>query len=345
MRRQPQPRRTPRKARARQGSGRRVHPYLTTARAVFRAESEAIAAVATRVGDAFIKAVDLLLDCPGRVVVTGMGKSGFIAQKISATLASTGTPSHYLHAADALHGDLGRVVRGDVVLALSNSGTTEEIVRLMSPARRLGAKVIAITAAADSPLGRAADVVLDYGRVEEVGPMGLAPTTSAAALLAVGDALAMTVLENRPFGTDEYALRHPGGHLGRNLIKVSDLMRRNESNPVVPLHMPLRQVVVVMTETEGHPGCACVVDDLGKLVGIFTDGDLRRLIERGQVDFEAPVRDAMCKGPLTVRQDELAVNAAKVMRDAKVDQLPVIDAEGRSTGLLDIQDLLASRVL
>jgi arabinose-5-phosphate isomerase len=345
MPRTQQPRRSPRVLRKRGRSGRRTHPYVQIAREVCRAESQAIAAVAERLGDSFVQAVDLIVDCPGRVVVTGMGKSGFIAQKLSATLASTGTPSHYLHAADALHGDLGRVAGGDVLLALSNSGATEEILRLLGPVRRLGAKIVAITGTVESPLGQSADVVLDIGRIEEAGPMGLAPTTSAAALLAVGDALAMTVLENRPFGADEYALRHPGGFLGRNLIKVSELMRRNESNPLVPLHLPLRQVVVVMTETPGHPGCACVADDLGKLVGIFTDGDLRRLVERGRIDFDAPIRDLMCKGPLTVKEDDLAVDAAKVMRDARVDQLPVVDARGRATGLLDIQDLLASRIL
>ncbi len=342
MPRRPQARATTRVPRR---IGRRVNAYVAYGREVCRAEAAAIAAMSRRLGDGFAAAVDAILGASGRVVVTGIGKSGFVAQKLSATLASTGTPSLYLHPAEALHGDLGRVALGDVLLALSYSGGTEEVVRLIAPVRRLGAKVVAITGHADSPLGRAADVVLDIGQVEEAGPLGLAPTTSAAMLLSVGDALAMTVLDNRRFTPDEYALRHPGGQLGKNALRVGELMRRGEANPVVAKDAPLKAVVVAMTNTPGHPGCASVVDAKGRLAGIFTDGDLRRLVERGHIDFEAPIGGLMGKNPRTCRPDDRAMDAARTMRDARVDQLPVVDEAGRPVGLLDVQDLLATRTL
>jgi arabinose-5-phosphate isomerase len=310
---------------------------------VLRTEARAIGSL--RLGASFATAVEWILACKGQVILTGMGKPGFVAQKISSTLASTGTQSIYLHPAEAAHGDLGRVSRRDVVVALSNSGESEEILRLLPPMRRIGARVVAVTRDAHTPLARAADLVLAIGNVEEACPMGLAPTTSTAALLAVGDALAMAVLENRRFGKEEYALYHPGGRLGRHLMKVSELMRTGAGNPLVPAEAPLEKAVGVMTSAEGRPGACTVVDRRGRLVGVFTDGDLRRLVEKGPVDFRAPVSAVMTRHPRTVRPDERLVDAARVMREAQIDGVPVVDGRGRPVGFLDVQDLLAARIL
>jgi arabinose-5-phosphate isomerase len=312
-------------------------------RTVLVAEARAIEAVV--LGDGFADTVRAILGCKGRVVVTGMGKPGFVAQKISATLASTGIPSYFVHPAEAAHGDLGRIARHDVVLALSNSGETEEILRLLPALKKIGARVVAITKDRVNPLARGADLVVPIGNVDEACPMKLAPTASTAVLLAVGDALAMTVLANRKFDKEEYALFHPGGKLGRGLMKVGELMRGGDANPVVRESAPLHEAVAVMTETPGRPGAACVVDSAGKLVGIFTDGDLRRLVEHGQTDFTEPVATAMGRNPRTVRPDALVVDAARVLRQGRIDQVPVVDGEGRPVGLLDVQDLLAAKIL
>jgi arabinose-5-phosphate isomerase len=320
--------------------------HIEYARSVLRAEAEAVQSLLERVGEGLSAAVDRILACEGRVVVTGMGKSGIIAQKISATFASTGTPSLYLHAADALHGDLGRVASEDILLALSNSGATEELLRLLPEVRRMGVSVIAMTGGGASPLAQQADLVLDIGSVDEACPMGLAPTASTLALLAMGDALAMTVLHNRTeFGSDDYARLHPGGTLGLSARKVSDVMRRGQANPVVSEDDSLVVAVGVMTRTPGRPGATSVVDRQGKLVGIFTDGDLRRLVESGRSDFSLPVGSVCGRKPKTVREDQQVREAAQILRLAKVDQVPVLDAEGRPVGLLDVQDLLAARVI
>jgi arabinose-5-phosphate isomerase len=307
--------------------------------------SEARAIGAVKLGPSFARAVEWILGCKGRVVVTGMGKPGFVAQKISATLASTGTPSLFVHPAEAAHGDLGRIARDDVVIALSNSGETEELTRLLPSLRKMGAKLVAITKDGNNSLARGADLVLEIGDVEEACPMGLAPTASTAVLLAVGDALAMTVLANRAFDKEEYALFHPGGKLGRGLMKVGELMRQGAANPVVRESAPLSAAVAVMTETAGRPGAASVVDAAGRLVGIFTDGDLRRLVEHGQTDFSRPVSAAMGRDPRRVKPDLLVTEAAHVMRKARIDQVPVVDDDGKPIGLLDVQDLLAAKIL
>jgi arabinose-5-phosphate isomerase len=277
--------------------------------------------------------------------VTGIGKPGFIAQKLSATLASTGVPSFYLHPAEAVHGDLGRLSKGDVVLALSNSGATEELLRLLPAFQRLGAVLIAVTGDAQSPLARGAQAVIDVGAIPEACPLGLVPTASSAALHAVGDALAMTLLKGSRFTRVEYAVIHPAGKLGRSVMRVHEVMRQGLANPVVKATAPLSQVVAVMTETPGRPGAASVVDRHGRMVGIFTDGDLRRLVEQGQVSFDVPVRQVMGKRPRFVGPQELVLTAAALMREARVDQLPVLDADGKPVGLLDVQDLLAARMV
>ena len=240
---------------------------LAYARGVLDAEAAAILGAKERLGASFIRALELMRACEGHVVVTGLGKPGFIAQKLSATLASTGVPSLYLHPSEALHGDLGRVSRGDVVLALSNSGSTEELVRLLPSLRRLGAQVVAITGDGDSPLARGADVVLDVGAIPEACPLGLVPTASSAALHAVSDALAMTLLKTRQFSSEEYAALHPGGKLGRSVMRVLEVMRAGRANPVVRADAPLHEAVVVMTNTPGRPGATNVVDAAGPAGG------------------------------------------------------------------------------
>jgi arabinose-5-phosphate isomerase len=322
---------------------RRDRELLEYGRTVLAAEAATIGRLPLDEG--FTTTVEWILSCRGRVVVTGIGKPGFVAQKISATLASTGTPSWYVHPAEAAHGDLGRVTRDDVVLALSNSGETEEILRLLPALKKIGARVVAVTKDRVNPLARAADVVVPIGDVEEACPMGLAPTASTAALLALGDAIAMTVLKNRPFDREEYALYHPGGKLGRGLMKVREVMRQGDANPVVKSTATLGDVLGIMTQTPGRPGAATVVDAKGKLVGVFTDGDLRRLVERGEADFRGSIAKVMSRNPRTVRPDALVVDAARVLRQARIDQVPVVDAEDRPVGLLDVQDLLAARVL
>jgi arabinose-5-phosphate isomerase len=321
------------------------HPALVEGRRVLETEAAAILSVVGRLNESFVGAVELVLACRGRVVATGMGKAGFIAQKLSATFASTGTPSLFLHPAEALHGDLGRVTRADLVIALSNSGETEELLRLLPGLKRIGAPLLALTGRGRSTLALAADSLLDVGDIEEACPLGLAPTASAAALLAMSDALAMAVLAARPFTEEDYALYHPGGKLGRKLRKVSEVMRTGPQNPVVRDDVPVTEALEVMTRTPGRPGCTSVVDGLGRLVGIFTDGDLRRLIQGGRVDFGAPVGDVMTRGPRTVRPELLALDAVKVLREKQLDQVPVVDEFNRPIGLLDVQDILAARIL
>jgi arabinose-5-phosphate isomerase len=321
---------------------------LKYARQVLTQEARAISSLESRLGEHFFTAVEWLEKTErsgGRVVCTAIGKPGFIAQKLSATLSSTGVPSHYLHPAEAAHGDLGRVTKGDVVVALSNSGATEELVRLLVPLKRMKVKVIAITGDVKSPLAQGADLVVELGAIDEACPMGLVPTASSAALHAICDALAMTLAWRREFTESQYALYHPGGKLGRSVLQVREVMRTGEANPVISEKATLEEVVVVMTRTRGRPGAANVVDAKGRLVGIFTDGDLRRLAEQHALDLKRKISTVMVRRPRFIGPDELVLTAAALMREVKVDQLPVVDAEGRAVGLLDVQDLLAARVV
>lgn len=317
---------------------------LAYARQVLTQEAAAISSLGERIGHDFLLALEAIDRTKGRVVCTGLGKPGFIAQKLSSTLSSIGVPSLYLHPAEAAHGDLGRVARGDVVIALSNSGETEEVVRLLIPLRRMRVTVIALTGAADSSLGRGADLVVTLGDIDEACPMGLVPTASSAALHAICDALAMTLAWRREFTESQYALFHPGGKLGRSVMKVREVMRTGKANPVIRDSATLEQVVVVMTRTSGRPGAANVVDAKGRLVGIFTDGDLRRLAEHHQLDLKRRISEVMMRHPRCIGPEELVLAAAALMRELKVDQLPVVNAEGRAVGLLDVQDVLAARL-
>jgi arabinose-5-phosphate isomerase len=314
------------------------------ARTVLEIEARAIASLYPRIARPLAQALKLLEQCRGRVVTTAIGKPGFIAQKLSATLASTGLASLYLHPAEAAHGDLGRVAKGDVVVALSNSGTSPEVLLLLPAFQRLKVPVIAVTGDGRSPLARSAKVVIDIGPLDEACPIGLVPTASTAAMHAVCDALAMSLAHARDFSPDQYARLHPGGKLGRHALRVHEVMRTGPALPLVRADDSLSHVVVVMTNTQGRPGAALVVDAKGRLAGIFTDGDLRRLAERKRLDFGTKVRDVMGRRPRCVGPNELALAAAATMRDVQVDQLPVVDGAGRAVGLVDVQDLLAARV-
>lgn len=315
------------------------------ARGVLDMEALAIAQVGRQLGADFSKAVDLVLGCQGMVAVTGVGKAGLVGAKISATLASTGTPSFSLHPADALHGDLGRIRRQDVLLALSNSGETAEFRSLVPAARRIGAGLIALTRSRQSTLGRLADCVLELGPLDEACPLGLAPTASTSAMLALGDALAMVVLEERGFGRDEYAIYHPAGALGRRLMRVGEVMRQGQELPIAPSGSSLREVLEITNRTPGRPGAALIVDADGRLLGIFTDGDLRRLLDRVESrPREARIDDHMGRNPKSVRAHQLVEEAMALLQQHRIDQLPVVDDGHRPVGLLDIQDVLDLRV-
>jgi len=317
------------------------HPLLAQAAEVIRSEAAAIAALEARLDERFVAAVELVLACEGFVVVTGVGKAGIVAQKISATLASTGTPSLFLHPTEALHGDLGRFRARDVLLVLSNSGESAEIVALLPSARAIGARLVAITGGASSTLARHSDCVLDIGRVQEACPLNLAPTASTTAMLAMGDALAMVVLQRRSFSREDYARFHPGGALGRRLMKVGDMMRRGEQLPLLPAGSTLKEAVLVMNRTPGRPGAALVVDGAGKLAGIFTHGDLARLFEHGTAFDGAQKVDAhMGTKPKTTRPEALVEDAQHLLHEHKIDQLAVVDDAHRPVGLVDVQDLL-----
>ena len=310
-----------------------------------RIEAAAIARRAEHLDEHFARAVRMLLTCPGMVVVTGIGKAGLVGQKISATLASTGTPSMFLHPAEALHGDLGRIRQKDLVLALSNSGETIEVNATLGPARRIGAGVLALTGAPGSNLARLADCVIDIGRVKEACPLELAPTASTTAMLAMGDALAMVVLAERGFGRDDYARYHPAGALGRKLLRVREVMRHGEELPLIQSGASVTQALIVMSRTPGRPGAALVVASDGRLVGIFTDGDLRRLLESGAVSrLEYAVDDFLVKEPKSIGPDALLEEAERLLHSNRIDQLPVLDERGCPVGLLDVQDVLDVRV-
>ncbi len=308
------------------------------AREVLKVEAEAIQSLISRLDDSFLEAVETITACQGHLVITGMGKAGLIGQKASATFASTGTPSFFLHPAEAYHGDLGRVVKDDVVLALSNSGTTEEMLRLLPPLRKIGAKIIAITASGDSPLGKLSDITLEMGKIEEACPLGLAPSASTTATLALTDALGLCVQKRRGFDKDQFAFYHPGGKLGRELQKVQDVMRTGERNPVVSEETPVLEAIGHITRARA--GAISVSDRDGKLAGFFTDGDLRRLMNKGSDSLSRPIKTVMTRNPITIPPDHLAEEALRFLREKKIDELPVVDETGKPIGMLDVQDLL-----
>jgi arabinose-5-phosphate isomerase len=310
------------------------------AKKVLEIEAEALMALAQRIDENFDKAIELILACEGRVIVTGMGKPGFIAGKIAATLASTGTPSLSIHPADAIHGDLGMVTKDDVVIAISNSGETEEVVRLLSTIKKIGARLIGMTGNTGSTLARYSDVILDVSVEQEACPLGLAPTTSTTAALAMGDAIAVVLIKKRKFEQKDFAFYHPGGSLGKRLLKVKDIMRTGEKNPVVPKNATVKQALLSITKAKA--GSCAIVDEKGALQGIFTDGDLRRHLEENKnIDFmDRTISEYMTKHPLTVDEEQLAAEAFRLLHEKKIDELVVVDKKRIVVGLLDVQDLL-----
>jgi arabinose-5-phosphate isomerase len=309
---------------------------LELARQVLQTEAAAILALVDRVDARFSGAIDMLRDCRGRVILTGMGKSGIIARKVAATFTSTGTAAFFLHPAEAVHGDLGAVQGDDVVIALSHTGETAELLRLLETIRRLGARLIAMTGSPDSTLGRAADLVLDCGVDGEACPLNLAPTASTTAALAMGDALAMVLLVDKGFRQEDFASLHPGGGIGKRLMRVEALMHTGAAVPAVRLTTPMRAVVTEIS-AKGL-GMTCVLGDDGRLAGIITDGDLRR--HMGLADMLArPASAVMTAGPQTIGRSMLAVQALALMEQRKITSLVVVDDEARVEGVLHLHDL------
>jgi len=316
---------------------------LALARRVLETEAAAILALVDRLDERFQRAVELLQCCRGRVVLTGMGKSGIIAHKIAATLSSTGTPAIFLHPAEAIHGDLGVVQRDDVVVALSYSGETDEILRLLEAIRRIGARLIAISGAPGSVLAQAADVALDCSVAEEACPMNLVPTASTTAALAIGDALAMTLLVVKGFRQEDFANLHPGGRLGKRLMRVENLMHAGRQCPIVRATTRMRDVIYEMT-SKGL-GMTCVVEEGDRLVGIITDGDLRRHMDRAPDIRELTAADVMTRSPVTIGPATLAVEALRVMEERKITSLIVVAPGGRVAGVVHLHDLWRTEMI
>jgi len=317
---------------------------LVLAKKIIKIESNAIGALSSRIDRKFEKTLDLLENAGGRIIITGMGKPGLIGRKIAATLASTGTPSLFLHPAEAIHGDLGMVTKQDVVIAISNSGETEEITKLLSTIKKIGSKLIALTGNLKSTLARHSDIVLDVSINSEACPWGLAPTASTAVALAIGDALALCLAKRKGFKTEDFAFLHPGGSLGKKLLRVKDIMRTGKLYAIVKETTTVEKAL--FTITSARAGSCSVVNAKGKLVGFFTDGDLRRhLKEKGAGILSLKISKIATRKPTTILQDHLAAEAFQKLRDRKIDELPVVDQKGRAVGLLDVQDLLKAGIL
>jgi arabinose-5-phosphate isomerase len=315
---------------------------LEAGRRVLRMEAESLSALEARLDDTFVQAVQVILGAPGRVIVSGVGKSGIVGRKIAATLTSTGTPAIFLHPVDGMHGELGIVGRDDVAILLSKSGESGELTGLLDYLSRLGVKVIAITGRAASSLGRAADVVLDCAVSEEACPWDLAPTTSSTAALAMGDALAVALLQSRGFSRDDFARIHPGGALGRKLtVRVGDVMVSTDY-PYLEPSAPMRQCVVLLAEKRGT---VPVVDASHTVVGVVTSGDLTRRMERQEDIFDTPVSDVMNPSPKVIAADELASAAVYVMETHRIMALPVVAEDGRLLGIVHLHDLLRASVV
>jgi arabinose-5-phosphate isomerase len=316
---------------------------LELARQVLRIEAAAILALVDRLGGDFDRALDVLAGCRGRVAVTGMGKSGIICRKIAATLSSTGTSAFFLHPAEAIHGDLGVLRDDDVVVALSHSGETEELVRLIESIRRIGAGLIVMTGNPRSTLARAADVALDCGIAEEACPMNLVPTASTTAALALGDALAMSLLVRKGFREEDFASLHPGGRLGRRLMRVEQAMHAGDAAPVVRTTSPMPDVFHEMSSK--RLGMTCVVDGERRLAGVFTDGDLRRLMSRTADVLSLTVGEVMTRDPVTIGRQLLAVEALRVMETHKITSVVVVDSERRVEGVVHLHDLWRTQMI
>ena len=324
-----------------------MEAMLKHAQDVLRMEAEAILELVPRVDANFAAAISLILECPGRTVITGMGKSGIVGRKMAATFASTGTPSFYLHPAEGIHGDLGMVTADDVVIALSNSGETGEILNILPSLRRIGAKIIAMVGNANSTLAKNSDVVLDVGVEKEACPLGLAPTSSTTAALAYGDAIALALLQKRNFTASQFAVFHPGGSLGRKLLlTVGNIMHKGDENPLVSADTTVQEALFVITDK--GLGAVSVVDESGKMLGVLTDGDIRRGLSKG-VDFlQRSVDDLMTKAPKYITADKLAAQALHLMESNQpkpITVLPVVDEDMVVVGLLHMTDLVRQGVV
>ena len=317
---------------------------LQSARRTLDIEARAVAALSVRLDESFGHAVELVLACTGRTVVSGMGKSGHVARKIASTLASTGTPAFFVHPAEASHGDLGMITAQDVMIALSNSGESAELLAIVPLIKREGGRLIAITGSPRSSLAREADVHLDAGVEEEACPLGLAPTASTTAALALGDALAVALLEARGFNREDFARSHPGGALGRRLLTyVRDVMREGDAMPSVPRTAKLSQAILEMSRKA--MGMTAIVDEQARVIGIFTDGDLRRALERPLDVQNTPVEQVMSANPRTIHAERLAVEAVKLMEDHRISQILVVDDASHLIGALNMHDLFRAKVL
>ncbi|KPK12556.1 MAG: D-arabinose 5-phosphate isomerase [Acidithiobacillales bacterium SG8_45] len=319
-------------------------PFQELGRNVIALEADAVAALAERIDESFVHACETLLGCRGRVVVVGMGKSGHIGGKIAATLASTGTPAFFVHPGEASHGDLGMITPDDVVLAISNSGTTSEILTILPIIKRMGVKLISMTGNVNSELAQQSDVALDISVEKEACPLNLAPTASTTVTLAMGDALAVALLKSRGFTEEDFARSHPGGRLGRRLLLyVKDIMHSGDQLPVVSEDTSLREALLMMSGK--GLGMTAVVNTDEQLVGIYTDGDLRRTLEQGVDVYSASIREVMTAKPVTTLQDRLAAEAVQLMRDRKINGLFVVDENDHVLGALNMQDLLREGVV
>ncbi len=321
-----------------------MHDYLKSAARTIQMEVDAVSQQTQHLDDNFVTACELIMNCQGRVVVTGMGKSGHIGNKIAATLASTGTPAFFVHPGEASHGDLGMVTRGDVVLALSNSGETSEVTTLLPLLKRLAVPLISMTGAKDSTLAQFSNAHLWIDIQQEACPLDLAPTSSTTATLVMGDALAIALLEAKGFSAEDFAFSHPGGSLGRRLLlKVSDVMHSGDRLPLVNSGSSLQAVLLEITQK--GLGMTGVINDAGQLIGIYTDGDLRRTLDQGLDIHQAIVNDVMTTNPVTVHQEQLAAEAVEVMQQKKVNALLVTDQNQQPTGALNMHDLLRAGVI
>jgi arabinose-5-phosphate isomerase len=321
---------------------------LQFARQVIEAEAAAVRAMAAAIDESFERAVRLVLECRGSVLTSGVGKAGHVARKLAATLASTGTPSHFLSVSDAAHGDLGSIRKGDIVMILSASGESDEILRLLSLVKKLDHPVIAMTASRTSGLGKGAEVVLAIGKIEEACPLGLAPSASTTAMMALGDALALTVMKLRKFSAEDFALFHPAGQLGRKLMRVKEAMtfRRDENLALASDHLTVAQVLRQVSSIKRRSGAVVLVDAKGKLSGIFSDGDLRRLVtDDDGTALSRPIGQVMTRSPKRIAESALASEAMALMRQHRIDELPVVDEQERPVGLIDVQDLVVLRML
>lgn len=317
----------------------RQHQYLEQAAEVLRSEAEAVREQISYLGQDFIRAVDLILNCSGRVVVTGMGKSGLVGRKIAATLASTGTPSFFLHPGEGVHGDLGMVTPDDIVIAISNSGEVSEVLALLPSLKVIGAPLIGITESRESSLGKNCDLVLQVKIQREACPLGLAPTSSATAVMVVGDALAIVLLKARNFTPEDFALYHPGGALGRKLLlTVERLMHSGDDCPLISQEKTIREAIITMTRL--NYGAVLVVDVEGRLTGIITDGDLKRIIEKYPEPLKVVIAQAMTQNPKTISREKLAAEAMHLMESKNITVLPVVDAQGFPEGIIQLNSII-----